>query len=78
MIRTSDLPLFYILVAVQVAVILCLPVAGWVLIRFVANLPGSRLFLVPALAVVVLVIEVAMIWRVRRLLSRLRSARRSP
>lgn len=77
-IRTSDLPLFYILIAVQVAVILSLPVAGWVLIRFVAALSESRLYLVPALVVVVLLIEVAMVWRVRRLLIRLRRAGRSP
>jgi hypothetical protein len=73
-VRPSDLPLLYTLAFVHVAVLVALPVAAWFIVRFLKNWPGlsSREVLVPLLVGVVVLVEIGLFWRTRRVWRRIR------
>jgi hypothetical protein len=76
-IRPSDLPLLYLLLFIHTAVIASLPVAAWFIVRFLDSWPDESKprFLVPALLVALVLVEVALGWRLRRVWRRVRRVR---
>ena len=76
-VRPSDLPLLYTLAFFHMAVFLALPVAAWFIVRFLNNWPGlaTRPFLVPVLVGVVLLVEIGLYWRTKRVWRRIQATR---
>lgn len=79
--RPADLPLLYILLALQLMLLLIVPCGGWILAPLVRRLVDAGRF--PAMAPwlflgVGLLVEVAFLWRIRRLFRRIRSVRPAP